>query len=120
MFRRALTEITTQRNRVKQDQPMKLKTLILAMLTTTSLAHVASAQTTVVNITGSSSFRRVAANSIRAMFSSGVQFGYTGTSFNDATQQIFVGNVSGITGTTIVRTFWGGQPEALATACLTS
>jgi hypothetical protein len=90
---------------------MKYKILLLVVFAATHSGNFATAQTTIVNVTGSTSFRGTAANAIRASFSPGVEYGYTGTSFPGATQHIFKGGFPGIAGTTIVRTFWGGSSE---------
>lgn len=90
---------------------MKFKMLLLAACAAAGMANSASAQTTVINITGATAFRSAAVNSILNSYNAGVQFGFTGASFTGATQQIFVGSFPGITGTTIVRTFWSGSTE---------
>jgi hypothetical protein len=90
---------------------MKLKIFLLAALAAAGMANMASAQTTIVNITGATAFRSGAVTGIRAAYGAGVQYGYTGTNFGGATQHIFVGSFPGITGTTIIRTFWSGSTE---------
>jgi hypothetical protein len=93
---------------------MKLKTLLFAAFAAAGLANVASAQTTVIDITGATAFRNAASLAIRDSYSTTpavVQYGYTGTAFTAATNQIFKGTYPGITGTTIIRTFWSGSTE---------
>src|SRR6266511_2919618 len=90
---------------------MKLKTLLFAAFAAAGLANVASAQTTVIDITGATAFRNAASLAIRDSYSPTVQYGYTGTAFTAATNQIFKGSYPGIAGTTIIRTFWSGSTE---------
>ncbi len=96
---------------------MKLNHLHLAALAALSLAPAASAQTTVVDITGATAFRTAAVNAIKNSFTAGVQYGFVGTSFTGSGQHIFKGSFPGIAGTTIVRTSWSGSTEG-ARSCI--
>lgn len=93
---------------------MKLKTILLAAIAASGLGHTASAQTTVIDITGATAFRAAAVEAILDSFTS-VDYGYTGTAFTAANAHIFKGAVTGITGTTIVRTAWNGSTEGART-----
>lgn len=93
---------------------MKLKTILLAAFAATGLGYSASAQTTVIDITGATAFRAAASEAILDSFTS-VEYGYTGATFSAANAQIFKGTVQGITGTTIVRTAWNGSTEGART-----
>lgn len=93
---------------------MKLKTSILAALAVTSLAQVASADVT-IDITGATAFRQAAVESIRAVFTSVPNYGWSGTAgFGGANLHIFKGNTS--LGATTIRCAWSGSTEGARSA----
>jgi hypothetical protein len=93
---------------------MKLKSILLAAIAAAGLGQVASAQTTVIDITGATAFRGAAVEAILDSFTS-VDYGYTGAVFTAANAHIYKGTVQGIAGTTIVRTAWNGSTEGART-----
>lgn len=87
---------------------MKVRVLLFVACAAAGVAPVALADAT-INVTGSTSFRQVAVTTIKNSFTS-VNYAFT-DSFNGGTYHLFVGSFPGITGTTTVRTFWGGSTE---------
>jgi hypothetical protein len=88
---------------------MKLNTL-LASAAVLLTASTASADLT-IRVTGSSAFRASTVNAIKNLMSCGANQGYayTGTSFTGATDHIFVGTATGVTGVLTVQCRWSGS-----------
>lgn len=76
-----------------------------------AFTSAANAQVT-VNITGSTAFRSAVHNSILDAMT-GEQYAYTGGTLAGAGQAIFVGNISGVTGTVTIRTGWSGSATGI-------
>ncbi len=85
---------------------MKITNLLCAA-SVVVLSTSAFAQTQ-INIGGATAFRAAAHSVILAGFTS-VQYAYTAAAVGDANQAIFVGNYTGITGTTTIRTSFTGS-----------
>ncbi len=96
---------------------MKKSLLLLAALAAATVG-TASAQTTVIDITGATAFRSSVHATLRnatAVFNSAANYGWVGnsSSFSAANLSIFIGNVTGITGNTIIRCSWSGSTEGI-------
>jgi len=108
---------------------MKFTTRLLTAAAALMLASTASADVTIY-LTGSTAFRGATSNAIKNLFSSlsgtgsyndgttnhtGVTYGYVydGSSFTGASHQMFIGTVTGITGTVVVKTAWSGSVQGI-------
>jgi hypothetical protein len=108
---------------------MKFTTRLLTAAAALMLASTASADVTIY-LTGSTAFRGATSNAIKNLFSSlsgtgsyndgttnhtGVTYGYVydGSSFTGASHQMFIGTVTGITGTVVVKTSWSGSLQGI-------
>ncbi|WP_395749982.1 hypothetical protein [Prosthecobacter sp.] len=76
------------------------------------LATPASADTT-IRITGSTAFRAAAMNGIKNLFTGSPSYAYNGSSYTGATVMIMKGTVSGISGTTTIKTNWSGSAAGI-------
>lgn len=88
---------------------MKFNLKLLAPAAALLLASTASADVTLY-ITGSTAFRSGTVTAIKNImtFGGGQGYAFTGSSFTGANQHVFVGSVTGITGTVTVKTSWNG------------
>ncbi|WP_395736196.1 hypothetical protein [Prosthecobacter sp.] len=91
---------------------MKLSLPIFSAAAALLLATPASADVT-IRITGSTAFRSGAMSAIKNLYSAGVTYAYSGTSFSGTTYSIFKGTVSGISGVTTVKTNWSGSAAGI-------
>lgn len=89
---------------------MKLNLTALTAAAALLMAAPAFADVTIY-ITGSTAFRSAVSNAIKnkMTFAGGQGYAYTGSSFTGSSNQVFVGSVSGITGTVTVKTNWSGS-----------
>ena len=89
---------------------MKFNLTALSAAATLLLASPAFADVTIY-ITGSTAFRAATSNAIlhKMTFGTGQGYAFTGSSFTSSNNQVFVGSVSGITGTVTVKTLWSGS-----------
>jgi hypothetical protein len=88
---------------------MKFNLTALSAAAAVLLASPAFADVTIY-ITGSTAFRAATSNAIlhKMSFAGGQGYAFTGTSFTGSNNQVFVGSVTGITGTVTVKTNWSG------------
>lgn len=89
---------------------MKFNLKLLAPAAALLLASTASADVTIY-INGSSAFRAATVTAIKNVMSFGTGQGYAfvGGSFTGSNNHVFVGSVTGITGTVTVKTSWDGS-----------
>lgn len=87
------------------------KSFIIASFFALAIVHVASAQTT-VRITGSTAFRAATHQAILHIIQPAtLNFGYTGTSYNGATEAIITGTTTAAAGSlpVVIKTAWSGS-----------
>ncbi|MEA3207208.1 MAG: hypothetical protein QOE70_265 [Chthoniobacter sp.] len=90
------------------------KTFAALILTFIALTSFAGAQTNIVRITGSTAFRGAVHTAISNLMP-GATVGFAGTSLNGANQAVFTGNMTGVAGTTVVKTSWAGSVGGVQT-----
>jgi hypothetical protein len=92
---------------------MKLNKSLLASAVALFASATVSHADVVINITGSTAFRAAAHNAILAVLS-GEEYAYDTAALSGADKAIFVGTVTGISGTVTIRTDWSGSAEGIS------